>query len=57
LAPDLALALRPEGEVLGSGIIEERADTVRHAFTAAGLTLTEEEREGDWWLITASRPR
>jgi ribosomal protein L11 methyltransferase len=57
LAPDLALALRPEGEVLGSGIIEERADTVRHAFTAAGLTLTDEEREGDWWLIAARRPR
>jgi ribosomal protein L11 methyltransferase len=53
LAADLAQALRPGGELLGSGIIEERADLVRNAFTAAGLTLGEQACDGDWWLICA----
>jgi ribosomal protein L11 methyltransferase len=53
LAPQLAAALRPHAELLGSGIVEERAQLVRDAFTAAGLDLTEQRREGDWWLICA----
>jgi ribosomal protein L11 methyltransferase len=53
LAPRLAAALRPGAELLGSGIVDERADLVRAAFSAAGLTLGEQKREGDWWLICA----
>jgi ribosomal protein L11 methyltransferase len=53
LAPRLAAGLRPGAELLGSGIVDERADLVRAAFSAAGLTLGEQKREGDWWLICA----
>jgi ribosomal protein L11 methyltransferase len=56
LAPQLASALEPSAELLGSGIIEERADLVRNAFTEAGLEITEQQREGDWWLIVARAP-
>ncbi|HEX6506658.1 MAG TPA: 50S ribosomal protein L11 methyltransferase, partial [Chloroflexota bacterium] len=56
LAPRLASALRPGGELLASGIIEERADVVRDAFTEAGLVLTHQESDGDWWLIAACAP-
>lgn len=57
LAADIAASLRPRAVVLGSGIIDERADEVRAAFRQAGLTLLEEEREGDWWLIAARASR
>lgn len=56
LAPQLAAALAPGAELLGSGIIDERVDDVRAAFTAAGLQITVEEHEGDWWLIVARAP-
>ena len=56
LAPQLAAALRPGAELLASGIIEERAESVRQAFRDAGLVLSGEQREGDWWLIVARRP-
>lgn len=55
LAGPLAEALQPGAELLGSGIINERAEMVRAAFTGAGLTLGEECRDGDWWLICARR--
>jgi ribosomal protein L11 methyltransferase len=55
LAPELAEALTPEGELLASGIIEERADEVCEAFRSAGLQIAEQESEGDWWLIVARR--
>jgi ribosomal protein L11 methyltransferase len=56
LAPQLAAALEPGAELLASGIIEERAASVRQAFVAAGLQLVDEQSEGDWWLIIARRP-
>jgi ribosomal protein L11 methyltransferase len=55
LAHALAAALEPRGALLASGIIQERADTLRRAFAAAGLTLSEQESEGDWWLFVAHR--
>jgi ribosomal protein L11 methyltransferase len=55
LAPDLAAALKPNAELLASGIIEERADPVRQAFRESGLALDQEEQEGDWWLFVARR--
>jgi ribosomal protein L11 methyltransferase len=56
LAPQLASALEPGAQLLGSGIIDERADLVRDAFVATGLEVTDEQREGDWWLIVARAP-
>ena len=53
LAPRLASTLKPGGVLLASGIIHERAEGVRTAFTSAGLTLEEQEHEGDWWFIAA----
>lgn len=55
LAPQLGAALAPHGEVLASGIIDDRVDAVRNAFSAADLTVTDETREGDWWLLAAGR--
>lgn len=56
LAEPLAASLAPSGELLASGIIEERVDLVRDALRAAGLELIEEEAEGDWWLLVGRRP-
>jgi ribosomal protein L11 methyltransferase len=56
IAPDLARALKPGGEVLASGIIDERVDLVCTALTAAGLEITNAVREGDWWLLVARAP-
>src|SRR5205823_1522590 len=53
LAPQLAAALAPGGTLLASGIIEERAESVRSAFRATGLDLSAEINDGDWWLMAA----
>lgn len=55
LAVPLAASLAPGAELLGSGIIEERADGVRAAFSAAGLELADQRQDGDWWLLVARR--
>jgi ribosomal protein L11 methyltransferase len=55
LAEPLGQALRPGGELLSCGIVEERAGLVREAYPAAGLNITEERREGDWLLIRAQK--
>jgi len=55
LALPLAASLAPGAELLGSGVIEERADDVRAAFRGAGLKLTDQHQEGDWWLLVARR--
>lgn len=55
LAPQLAAALKRHGQLLASGIIEERAGAVQKAFAAAGLTTEQEQRDGDWWLFVARR--
>jgi ribosomal protein L11 methyltransferase len=56
LAPQLCAALAPGGELLASGIIDERVDAVRGALIAVGLAIVESRREGDWWLLVARRP-
>jgi ribosomal protein L11 methyltransferase len=48
LAEALARALRPNGVLLTSGIIADRAPEVEQAFSAANLTLLERLEEGDW---------
>jgi ribosomal protein L11 methyltransferase len=56
IAPALHAALEPGGEVLASGIIDERVERVRTAFRDAGLEITGNVREGDWWLVVARSP-
>jgi ribosomal protein L11 methyltransferase len=53
IAPVLAASLRRGGEVLASGIIDERVELVRAAYGEAGLQITDGIRDGDWWLVVA----
>ncbi len=48
LAQDLALALKPDGILISSGIILERENEVVQALTTAGLDITERYQEGEW---------
>lgn len=56
LAPNFYAVMGQSAELLASGIIEDRAEGVREAFLEAGLVLTEQKQEGDWWLIGVRRP-
>lgn len=56
IAGQLAAALESGGEVLASGIIDERVGLVRSAFENAGLEITDAIADGDWWLIVARSP-
>lgn len=42
-------ALRPNGALLVSGILQAEAPAVRAAATAAGWTVEREDREDEWW--------
>jgi ribosomal protein L11 methyltransferase len=53
LAGSLAHSLAPDGELLASGIVENRAQQVRVAFEDAGMIVGSEEKEEDWLLMTA----
>jgi ribosomal protein L11 methyltransferase len=55
MAPALRDALRPDGLLIASGIIDTRADDVRRGLTAAGLLVTETRAEGEWAAILAGR--
>lgn len=49
LLPHFAGALRPGGRVILGGILEHEADAMKAAAAAAGLSLSEEKVEGEWW--------
>jgi ribosomal protein L11 methyltransferase len=53
LAGSLANSLAPDGELLASGIVEDRAQQVRDAFEGAGMVIGSEEKDEDWMLLTA----
>jgi ribosomal protein L11 methyltransferase len=55
LAPELALAVRPGGRWLASGIFRDREADVRAAFGAAGLETTDRWAEEDWVALAGSR--
>ena len=55
LAPALVGALAPGGRLLTAGIIVDRADEVRTALAAAGLTEIEQHQMADWVLIEGVR--
>lgn len=56
LAPLLAEALRPDGLLVGSGVVRERTDEVLVALAAAGLRTERLLAEAGWSAIVARRP-
>jgi ribosomal protein L11 methyltransferase len=56
LAPALIAACAPGGRLITSGIIIDRADEVRAALTAHGLTAIEQHQMGDWVCVEGRRP-
>lgn len=55
LAPHLAAALRPDGTLIASGIVEERAADVAAALAAAGLAVVERLAAPPWVALVARR--
>lgn len=55
LAPGVAAALRPGGIFIASGIILDRAEMVRSALAAAGLTICEAPEDGLWVALAAKK--
>ena len=55
MADDLYVALLPQGLLIASGIIENRAEDVRRGLLAAGFGILATENEGEWVAITARR--
>lgn len=55
LAP-FAAALRPGGRVILGGILDHEADAMRRAADAAGLRVTDERVDGEWWTALLVRP-
>ena len=51
LAPAIPKHLRRGGTVILSGIIEDRLEKVRAAFSAQGLKVKEERRKGEWFAV------
>jgi ribosomal protein L11 methyltransferase len=56
LAPRLAGHLEPNGTLVASGIIAERADEVLDALAGAGLELDERLDDGEWVSLRMTRP-
>lgn len=55
LAPGITAALKPEGKVILSGILNEQADEVRDVYCALGNSLEHREEIGDWTTLTLSK--
>lgn len=55
LAPRLAAHLEPDGTLLASGIITERAPEVVSALSAAGLAIHERVDDGEWVSLRLRR--
>ncbi len=51
----LGETVRPGGQAIFSGIIEEQADDVERALRRTGLTPTRRRQQGDWLVIEARR--
>lgn len=52
---DVYNTLKPGGLFIASGIIAEKAEAVREAICAAGLTVLTTEVQGDWVAVIAKR--
>ena len=55
LLPAAAAALRPEGLLVASGFLGERACEVEAASAAAGLVTREVVHDGEWCALVAAR--
>lgn len=55
LTPVIVSCLKPGGVYITSGIIEAKEETVRQAVEAAGLTVLEVNRLGEWVSVTARK--
>lgn len=55
LAPDIAAALTPNGKVILSGIIDDQAENVTHAFEKTGLTVHAYSSIEGWTSLLATR--
>jgi len=55
LAPALAAHLLPEGVLIASGIIADRAEAVVSSLRENGLSLVERRDDGDWVALVARR--
>lgn len=56
MAGDLAMALRPGGRAILSGLLARQGDEVLAAHTAQGLTLTDRRDIGGWLTLTLEKP-
>ncbi|MDO8586643.1 MAG: 50S ribosomal protein L11 methyltransferase [Armatimonadota bacterium] len=56
MSAELAAALRPNGILVVSGIIEERRDEVADALSDARLHIIETTAEGEWISVAAAKP-
>ena len=56
LAPGIAKALAPGGQVILSGLLTEQEARVREAYTDAGLAVTRREPIEGWETLIATRP-
>ncbi|MHB8577860.1 MAG: 50S ribosomal protein L11 methyltransferase [Dehalococcoidia bacterium] len=57
LAPAVFAALRGDGALVGSGIIEERLPDVVEALNAAGFEVASVRETGEWRAVVVHRPR
>lgn len=55
LAPSFARHLAPQGILIASGILEDKAHIVKEALHSVGLDTVETVREEDWLVIVAER--
>ncbi|MCQ2413443.1 MAG: 50S ribosomal protein L11 methyltransferase [Clostridia bacterium] len=53
MLPDMMTYLKPSAPLILSGIIEPRADEVRHALAEHGFRIVKEQKENDWVGIYA----
>lgn len=56
LTPVIVNQLKPGGIYITSGIIDDKEQTVVEAVKAAGLTVLEVTRQGEWVSVTARKP-
>lgn len=56
LLPSLASAVRPGGLLIGSGFIEDAAETILDGVSRTGLELVELTSEDEWRCIVVRRP-
>ncbi len=55
LAPAVAAALRANGIVIASGILDYKADDVAEAFKAEGIAIVEKKQEDDWVALVGRK--